>query len=87
MAIVINPDGTVSTIEVNHDAYGNIRPKCHMILRRILRGILTDHGVGSTDHMFHTFAKSRRQGWSLDIERGLLMSLSEGVAEVQRETI
>ena len=27
MAIVINPDGTVSTIEVNHDAYGNIRPK------------------------------------------------------------
>ena len=25
--IVINPDGTVSTIEVNHDAYGNIRPK------------------------------------------------------------
>ena len=27
MAIVINPDGTVSTIEVDHDAYGNIRPK------------------------------------------------------------
>lgn len=27
MAIVINPDGTVSTIEVNHDAYSNIRPK------------------------------------------------------------
>lgn len=27
MAIVINPDGTVSTIEVTHDAYGNIRPK------------------------------------------------------------
>lgn len=25
--VVINPDGTVSTIEVNHDAYGNIRPK------------------------------------------------------------
>lgn len=27
MAIVINADGTVSTIEVNHDAYGNIRPR------------------------------------------------------------
>ena len=27
MAIVINPDGTVSSIEVDHDAYGNIRPK------------------------------------------------------------
>lgn len=27
MAIIINPDGTVSTIEVDHDAYGNIRPK------------------------------------------------------------
>ena len=27
MAIVINPDGTVSTIETTHDQYGNIRPK------------------------------------------------------------
>lgn len=27
MAIIINPDGTVSTMEVNYDAYGNIRPK------------------------------------------------------------
>ena len=27
MAIVINSDGTVSTIETTHDQYGNIRPK------------------------------------------------------------
>lgn len=27
MAIVINPDGTVSTIETTHDQYGNIKPK------------------------------------------------------------
>lgn len=27
MAIVINPDGTVSTIETTHDQYGNLRPK------------------------------------------------------------
>ena len=27
MAIIINPDGTVSTIETTHDQYGNIRPK------------------------------------------------------------
>lgn len=27
MAIVINPDGTVSTIETTHDRYGNLRPK------------------------------------------------------------
>ena len=27
MAIIINPDGTVSTIETTHDQYGNLRPK------------------------------------------------------------
>lgn len=27
MAIIINPDGTVSTIETTHDQYGNMRPK------------------------------------------------------------
>ena len=27
MAIVINPDGTVSTVETTHDQYGNLRPK------------------------------------------------------------
>lgn len=27
MAIVINPDGTVSTIETTHDQYGNLKPK------------------------------------------------------------
>ena len=27
MAIVINPDGTVSTLETTHDQYGNLRPK------------------------------------------------------------
>lgn len=27
MAIIINPDGTVSTIETTHDQYGNLKPK------------------------------------------------------------
>lgn len=27
MAIIINPDGTVSSIETTHDQYGNLKPK------------------------------------------------------------
>jgi len=34
MAIVINPDGTVSTIETTYDQYGNIRPKIDSELMR-----------------------------------------------------
>ena len=55
MAIVINPDGTVSTIETTHDQYGNIKPKIdYSELREEI-----PHSASSTSN-YHTF-KSKKE--------------------------
>ena len=73
MAIVINPDGTVSTIETTHDQYGNLRPKIDSEVMKeqeihYNKNTITDTKV-KNGYVYPTYSVSKKHKKKVNISR------------------